>query len=83
MLPRDVRAAKMAEKALTDDNSDVRAAAARAIAKRNATQLYDNVAMLLDDRRDEVEFSAAAAVIRLKQPAVRPVTRKSRGLALK
>jgi HEAT repeat protein len=62
------------KRALEEKNWTVRAAAARAIAKRNATSLYDNVALLLDDKRDEVEYSAAAAVIRLKQspPAARP-----------
>jgi len=64
------------KEALTEKNWTVRAAAARAIAKRNATPLYDNVAMLLDDRRDEVGFSAAAAVIRLKQPAASRLGRK-------
>jgi HEAT repeat protein len=53
--------------ALEDKNWTVRAAAVRAIGKRNAVSLYDNVASLLDDRRDEVEYSAAATVIRLKQ----------------
>lgn len=56
-------------KALEDKNWTVRTAAVRAIGKRNATTLYDNVAMLLDDKRDEVQYSTAAAVIRLKQPA--------------
>lgn len=55
--------------ALSEKNWTVRAAAARAIGKRNATTLYDNVTMLLDDKRDEVEFSAAATLVRLKQPA--------------
>jgi HEAT repeat protein len=67
-------------KALEDKNWTVRAAAVRAIAKRNATTLYDNVAMLLDDKRDEVEYSAAAAVVRLKQPAPgkQPAARQSK-----
>ena len=64
------------KEALVEKNWTVRAAASRAIAKRNATQLYDNVAMLLDDRREEVQFSAAATLIRLKQPSTtRPVKR--------
>jgi HEAT repeat protein len=57
------------KKALEDKNWTVRTAAVRAIGKRNATTLYDNVAMLLDDKRDEVAYSAAAAAIRLRQPA--------------
>jgi HEAT repeat protein len=56
------------KESLNDKNWTVRVAAARAIGTRDATSLYDNVAMLLDDKRDEVEFSAAAALIRLKQP---------------
>lgn len=60
--------------ALTDKNWTVRVAAARAVGTRDATVLYDSVAMLLDDKRDDVEFTAAAALIRLKQPGrgVRP-----------
>jgi HEAT repeat protein len=54
--------------ALADKNWTVRAAAARAIGTRDAANLYTNLAMLLEDKRDEVEFSAAAAMIRLKQP---------------
>lgn len=54
--------------ALADKNWTVRVAAARAIGTRDAITLYDNVARLLNDKREEVEFSAAAALIRLKQP---------------
>ncbi|MDP9055594.1 MAG: HEAT repeat domain-containing protein [Acidobacteriota bacterium] len=67
--PQSLEALK---EALVEKNWTVRAAAARAIAQREATALYDNVAMLLNDRREEVQFSAAAAVIRLKQPASAP-----------
>jgi len=56
------------KQALTDKNWTVRAAAAQAIGTRDAIGLHDNLAMLLDDKRDEVEYSAAAALIRLKQP---------------
>jgi len=63
--PRSLDALK---RSLEDKNWTVRTAAARAIAKRDATALYDNVAMLLDDKRDEAAYSAAAAVIRLRQP---------------
>jgi HEAT repeat protein len=78
--PRSLGALK---EALMEKNWTVRAAAARAIARRDATPLYDNVAMLLDDRRDEVEFSAAAAVIRLKQSATPRAGQKTRAVALK
>jgi HEAT repeat protein len=64
------------KEALQEKNWTVRAAAARAIGTRDATTLYKDVAMLLDDKRDEVALSAAAALIRLKQrgrtEAVRP-----------
>lgn len=56
------------KQALRDKNWTVRAAAARAIGMRDATNLYDELSRLLTDKREEVEFSAAAAVIRLKQP---------------
>ena len=55
--------------ALMEKNWTVRAAAARSVAIRNAVNLYDDVAALLADKKEEVEYSAAAALIRLKQPA--------------
>jgi HEAT repeat protein len=70
--------------ALTEKNWTVRAAAARAVGKRNAAALYDNVTMLLDDKRDEVQFSAAATLIRLKQTGPNsPNKRKIRTIAVK
>jgi HEAT repeat protein len=54
--------------ALKDKNWTVRSAAARAIATRDAVSLYDDVAVLLDDKREEMQYSAAAALIRLRQP---------------
>jgi HEAT repeat protein len=56
---------------LSEKNWTVRVASARAIGIRQATGLYEDVAKLLDDKRDEVEFSAAATLIRLKQPVER------------
>ncbi len=47
--PESLNALKVA---LTEKNWTVRAAAARAIGTRDATPLYDDVAMLLDDKRD-------------------------------
>lgn len=70
-------------KALEDKNWTVRTAAARAIGKRDATMLYDNVAMLLDDKREEVQFSAAAALVRLKQPASLPAQKRVRNVRKK
>ena len=64
--------------ALGDKNWTVRAAAARAVALREIGQYYPDVVALLDDKRDEVTYSAAAAAIRLKQQtAKRPVTKKA------
>jgi HEAT repeat protein len=61
--------------ALGDKNWTVRAAAARAVALREIGEYYPDVTALLDDKRDEVTYSAAAALIRLKQPvAKRAVT---------
>jgi HEAT repeat protein len=56
-------------RALAEKNWTVRAAAARAVAMRDAATLYDDVAMLLADKKEEVQYSAAASLIRLKQPA--------------
>ena len=55
--------------ALGDKNWTVRAAAARAIALRDAASLYDDVARLLSDKREEVQLAAAATLVRIKQPA--------------
>jgi HEAT repeat protein len=64
--------------ALGDKNWTVRAAAARAVALREIGEYYTDVTALLDDKRDEVTYSAAAALIRLKQPgAKRPVAKKT------
>jgi len=55
--------------ALEDKNWTVRAAAARALALAGSLRDFKEIAALLDDKREEVQYSAAAAVIRLKQPA--------------
>jgi HEAT repeat protein len=55
--------------ALSDKNWTVRAAATRAIALRDIRGLFDTVVPLLADKQPEVQYSAAAAVIRLRQPA--------------
>lgn len=57
--------------ALTEKNWTVRVAATRAIALRDATVLYDDVVSLLSDKRDEVQFAAAAALIRFKSKPAR------------
>jgi HEAT repeat protein len=55
--------------ALNDRNWTVRVAATRAIALRGIREFYADMASLLDDKREEVTYAAAAAMIRLKQPA--------------
>jgi HEAT repeat protein len=63
--------------ALDDKNWTVRAAAARAIALRGMGEFYNHLTVLLDDKREEVTYSAAAAMIRLKQQTPRrPVVKK-------
>ena len=64
--------------ALGDKNWTVRSAALRAASLRDLTELYPDAAALIDDKRDEVKYSAAAAMIRLKQsPARRPAVKKA------
>jgi HEAT repeat protein len=73
--PESKNAVKLA---LGDKNWTVRAAAARAVALREIEEYYPDVVALLDDKRDEVTYSAAAAAIRLKQPgAKRPLAKKA------
>lgn len=57
--------------ALADKNWTVRAAATRAVALRDAAPLASDVEPLLDDKREEVQYAAAAALIRLGQDAAR------------
>jgi len=69
--------------ALGDKNWTVRAAAARALALAGSMRDFKEIAALLDDKREEVQYSAAAAVIRLKQPAyfaqpARPVQKSTK-----
>jgi HEAT repeat protein len=58
--------------ALSDKNWTVRVAAARAAGARDMLVYFDDVAALLDDRREEVRYAASATLIRLKQPKPRP-----------
>jgi len=53
---------------LQDKNWTVRAAAARALALGSHKEMFDDIALLLDDKKEEAQYSAAAAVIRLRQP---------------
>jgi len=76
--PESVQAIRQA---LGDKNWTVRAAAARALALAGRQDAFTDIAGLLDDKKEEVQYSAAAAVIRLRQsPGLgstpRPVTRK-------
>jgi HEAT repeat protein len=63
--------------ALNDKNWTVRSAAARAVALRDLAPMYKDVAFLLDDSRDEVQYAAAATLIRLRQPGRKPARTKS------
>jgi HEAT repeat protein len=74
---------KAIRQALEEKNWTVRAACARALALADKMDAFDDIAKLLDDNKVEVQYSAAAAVIRLKQPlqgprpaAAKPVTKK-------
>jgi HEAT repeat protein len=58
--------------ALSDKNWTVRAAAARAVGSRGIQTFFDDVVSIFEDKREEARYSAAATVIRLKQPAPRP-----------
>lgn len=70
---RSPEALKAIRQALGDKNWTVRAAAARALAVAGRTDAFDEIAKLLEDRKEEVHYSAAAAMIRLKQaPVSRP-----------
>jgi HEAT repeat protein len=67
--------------ALGDKNWTVRAASARALALAGSIKDFDTIAGLLDDKKEEVQYSAAAAVIRLKQPLVAPRAAPSKAAA--
>jgi HEAT repeat protein len=62
-------AVKAIREGLNDKNWTVRAACARALAMAGRAEAYKDIAALLDDKKEEAQYSAAAAVIRLKQPA--------------
>jgi len=59
--------AKALEKATTDKNWAVRAAALEAISQRGDRSLVSGVMTALDDTKDEVRFTAAACVIHLSE----------------
>ncbi|HEY3827460.1 MAG TPA: HEAT repeat domain-containing protein [Bryobacteraceae bacterium] len=71
------------KEALADKNWTVRVAAARAIGIRDAVNLYDNLVTLLSDKREEVQLSAAAALIRLRQPEPAPSRIRKKTLTVK
>src|SRR5712692_408328 len=59
--------AKALEKATTDKNWAVRAAALEAISQRGDRSLVSGVMTALDDTKDEVRFTAAACVVHLSE----------------
>jgi HEAT repeat protein len=65
---------KAIRQALEDKNWTVRAASARALALADRADAFDAIAVMLDDNKVEVHYSAAAALIRLKQPSSTPRT---------
>jgi HEAT repeat protein len=75
---KNPEAIKAIREALGDKNWTVRAAASRALALAGSTQDFDKIAGLLDDKKEEVQYSAAAALIRLKQSPYIPRTAPAR-----
>ncbi|MDE3196736.1 MAG: HEAT repeat domain-containing protein [Acidobacteriota bacterium] len=70
--------AEAVKTALSDKNWTVRVAAIRAAALLELTGLYDDMSILLDaDKRDEVRYAAAGALIRFKQAP--PARRQNKG----
>lgn len=63
---------KAIKEALDDKNWTVRVAALRSAALLDLKAYYTDVAALLDDKRDEVRYAAAGAMIRLRQSPPRP-----------
>ncbi|HEY3839005.1 MAG TPA: HEAT repeat domain-containing protein [Bryobacteraceae bacterium] len=76
---RNPEAVNAIREALGDKNWTVRAAAARALALAGSTRDFDTIASLLDDKKEEVQYSAAAALIRLRQPLYAPRTAPAKG----
>ena len=74
-------AGKAIRKALGDKNWTVRAAAARTLALAGASDAFNDIAALMDDKKEEVQYSAAAAVIRLKQPLNPPPVRSPKAMS--
>ena len=68
---------KAIEEAFDDKNWTVRVAALRSAALLDLSGEYSKVAALLDDKRDEVRYAAAGAMIRLKQSAPPAAARKN------
>jgi HEAT repeat protein len=60
---------KAVKEALNDKNWTVRVAAIRSAAMLDLTSDYADMVALLEDKRDEVRYAAAGAMIRLKQKA--------------
>jgi HEAT repeat protein len=58
---------KAVKEALNDKNWTVRVAAIRSAAMLDLTADYADMGALLEDKRDEVRYAAAGAMIRLKQ----------------
>jgi len=64
---RNPESVKALREGLGDKNWTVRAACARALAVAGRVEAAKEIGDLLDDKREEVQYSAAAAMIRFKQ----------------
>ena len=68
LIPNNERAQKMAEKALSDSNPKVRAAAARALGLMKAASSCPKLVAVLDDKAPVVVLAAAHSLFLLGQP---------------
>lgn len=66
LLPHDVRAKTMAEKALADDNSNVRAAAAMALGEMHAVASIPKLTVALSDQDPLVVLAAAHSLLSMQ-----------------
>lgn len=69
LVPGNEKVVKMAEKALSDPNADVRTEAATALGKMNAESARQPLRDALNDNELKVQLAAASALYALKDPA--------------
>ncbi|MGH9760335.1 MAG: HEAT repeat domain-containing protein [Blastocatellia bacterium] len=78
---KDAESLEALRDALSDDDWGVRAAAVHSLAVRNASMYQGDMVPLLDDKKAEVRYRAAAAYLRLAKP--RPGSRPRRAVGRK